>query len=211
MRWSTSRRHAQVERHDDEAGAHRAEVDGRQGGRRRAPGQQPVAGLEAQPTKPPRGELRVGVGGPRPTTAARCRRPCAARTGACPRSGSRSRRAGRAASRTCADQGSPKAAMARECMWRTSRFTPCKYAKSQSADRTWPLHGRLFHRCRNRPTLRADWADSGGRLGFVLTPRETPPIRRDSKPGSEAPRSQAAASDRTFSMSAGSNVGTRGR
>ena len=47
-------RHAQVERHEDEASAHRAEVGRRELRRRRRPGQDPVARLEAERPQPPR-------------------------------------------------------------------------------------------------------------------------------------------------------------
>jgi len=46
-------RHAQVERDQDEAGAHRAEVGCRQLGGRGRPGQQPIAGLETERAQPP--------------------------------------------------------------------------------------------------------------------------------------------------------------
>ena len=46
-------RHAQVERDQDEAGAHRAEIRCRQLGGRGRPGQQPIAGFETEGSKPP--------------------------------------------------------------------------------------------------------------------------------------------------------------
>ena len=54
-------RHAQVERDEDQAGPHRPEVGGRQLGRRRRPGQQPVARLEAERAQPPGGDPRPPV------------------------------------------------------------------------------------------------------------------------------------------------------
>ena len=49
--------HAQVERDDDEAGAHRAVVDGGQRGGRRAPGEQPIPGVQAEAAEAPGREL----------------------------------------------------------------------------------------------------------------------------------------------------------
>jgi hypothetical protein len=64
--------HAQVERDEDQSGAHRPEIGRRQLLRRGRPGQQPVAGLEAKGPQPPGGrarptfELAVGPVGRRP-------------------------------------------------------------------------------------------------------------------------------------------------
>ena len=54
-------RHAQVERDEDQAGPHRPEIGRRQVGRRRRPGQQPVARLEPERAQPPGGEPRPAV------------------------------------------------------------------------------------------------------------------------------------------------------
>ena len=58
-------RHAQVERDQDEAGAHRAEVGRRQLGGRGRPGQQPIAGLETEraqaPGRDPRATIELAI------------------------------------------------------------------------------------------------------------------------------------------------------
>ena len=54
-------RHAQVERDQDEAGAHRAEVGRRQLGGRGRPGQQPIAGLEAEGAQAPGRDPRAAI------------------------------------------------------------------------------------------------------------------------------------------------------
>ena len=54
-------RHPQVERHDHEAGVHRPEVGGRQLRARRAPGQDPIAGLQVERPEPPGGDPRAAI------------------------------------------------------------------------------------------------------------------------------------------------------
>ena len=53
--------HPQIERDDDEPGVHRAEVGGGQLGRRRAPGQDPVARLQVESAQPPGGDPRPSI------------------------------------------------------------------------------------------------------------------------------------------------------
>ena len=53
------RRHAQVQRHDDDAGPHGAPVDGRQARRGGRPGQQAVAGLQAPRAQAPGRQQRA--------------------------------------------------------------------------------------------------------------------------------------------------------
>ena len=79
-----SARHPQVERHEDEPGVHRAEVGGRQLGRRRAPGQDPVARLQVERAQPPGGDPRppieLAVGPVRRSMPSSWRRPSAGRS-----------------------------------------------------------------------------------------------------------------------------------
>ena len=54
-------RHPQVQRHEDQAGPHGAEVDGGQLGARRRPGEEPVARLEPARAQPPGGQPAAPV------------------------------------------------------------------------------------------------------------------------------------------------------
>ena len=73
-------RHAQVERHDDQPGAHRAEVGGGQLRRRGRPGQHAIARLEAERPQAPGGQARTpiqlaeGPGRRRPVVAPKAQR-----------------------------------------------------------------------------------------------------------------------------------------